>query len=270
MGEGRGGRVKLFQGLGEIWERIELVKVLRNIWEKMVDILYPRRCLVCDEILEAAEEDIHPRCEKYVMRIQGPTCMHCGRPVVMETAEYCFDCTRKKKYGFECTFDQGKSLLLYQGAVKKTMYRFKYSNKREYAVSFAAIAVEQVGEWIEQCQIEAIIPVPMFRKKQSRRGYNQAEVFAKCLSGQGGIPVEKGLVIRVKDTTPMKELNDIERKNNLKNAFQMKKNIVKYRRVLLVDDIYTTGSTADEVSRVLKEAGVEKVFFLSICMGQGI
>ena len=67
----------------------------------------------------------------------------------------------------------------------------------------------------------------------------------------------------------MKELNDVERKNNLRNAFQIGKNIVKYKKIMLVDDIYTTGSTADEVSRVLMEAGTEKIYLLSICMGQG-
>ena len=82
--------------------------------------------------------------------------------------------------------------------------------------------------------------------------------------------MDRNVVIRKKDTRPMKELNDIERENNLRNAFQIARNIVKYKKILLVDDIYTTGSTADEVSRVLLEAGVEKIFFLSICMGQGL
>ena len=196
--------------------------------------------------------------------------MHCGGPVLSDLVEYCFDCEKKKKRGDEDTFFQGKSLLLYKGVVKQTMYRFKYSNKREYGTFFAELAMEQWGEWLFRCEIDAIVPVPMFRRKKRMRGYNQAEVFGRELAKYLRVPMDRNVVIRKKDTRPMKELNDIERENNLRNAFQIARNIVKYKKILLVDDIYTTGSTADEVSRVLLEAGVEKIYFLSICMGQGL
>lgn len=196
--------------------------------------------------------------------------MHCGRPVLSDLVEYCFDCEKKKKRGDKDTFFQGKSLLLYKGVVKQTMYRFKYSNKREYGTFFAELAMEQWGEWLFRCEIDAIVPVPMFRRKKRMRGYNQAEVFGRELAKYLRVPMDRNVVIRKKDTRPMKELNDIERENNLRNAFQIARDIVKYKKILLVDDIYTTGSTADEVSRVLLEAGVEKIYFLSICMGQGL
>lgn len=196
--------------------------------------------------------------------------MHCGRPVLSDLVEYCFDCEKKKKRGDKDTFFQGKSLLLYKGVVKQTMYRFKYSNKREYGTFFAELAMEQWGEWLFRCEIDAIVPVPMFRRKKRMRGYNQAEVFGRELAKYLRVPMDRNVVIRKKDTRPMKELNDIERENNLRNAFQIARNIVKYKKILLVDDIYTTGSTADEVSRVLLEAGVERIYFLSICMGQGL
>lgn len=196
--------------------------------------------------------------------------MHCGRPVLSDLVEYCFDCEKKRKRGDKDTFFQGKSLLLYKGVVKQTMYRFKYSNKREYGTFFAELAMEKWGEWLFRCEIDAIVPVPMFRRKKRMRGYNQAEVFGRELAKKLRVPMDRNVVIRKKDTRPMKELNDIERENNLRNAFQIARNIVKYKKILLVDDIYTTGSTADEVSRVLLEAGVEKIYFLSICMGQGL
>lgn len=196
--------------------------------------------------------------------------MHCGRPVLSDLVEYCFDCEKKRKRGDKDTFFQGKSLLLYKGVVKQTMYRFKYSNKREYGTFFAELAMEKWGEWLFRCEIDAIVPVPMFRRKKRMRGYNQAEVFGRELAKYLRVPMDRNVVIRKKDTRPMKELNDIERENNLRNAFQIARNIVKYKKILLVDDIYTTGSTADEVSRVLLEAGVEKIYFLSICMGQGL
>lgn len=233
-------------------------------------MIYPPRCPICDEIVEDVERRIHKKCEERLVKIEGATCMQCGRPLMTECAEYCFDCARKKRCGSGVTYEQGKSLILYQGPMKKSMYRFKYANKREYSQYYAQLAVDLVGEWMMERQIETIVPVPMFSKKQRQRGYNQAEVFAKALSRRIGIPANMKLVRRVRNTTPMKELDDVERKNNLKNAFQIQQFIVKYKRILLVDDIYTTGSTVGEVSRVLKEAGVEKIYVLSICMGQGI
>lgn len=236
----------------------------------MIDMVYPPRCPICDKILERYEGRIHKKCRKQLDCIGGVVCMHCGRPVLSDLVEYCFDCEKKKKRGDKDTFFQGKSLLLYKGVVKQTMYRFKYSNKREYGTFFAELAMEQWGEWLFRCEIDAIVPVPMFRRKKRMRGYNQAEVFGRELAKYLRVPMDRNVVIRKKDTRPMKELNDIERENNLRNAFQIARDIVKYKKILLVDDIYTTGSTADEVSRVLLEAGVEKIYFLSICMGQGL
>ena len=236
----------------------------------MIDMVYPPRCPICDTILERHEGRIHKKCRKQLDYIEGAVCMHCGRPVLSDLVEYCFDCEKKKKRGDKDTFFQGKSLLLYKGVVKQTMYRFKYSNKREYGTFFAELAMEKWGEWLFRCEIDAIVPVPMFRRKKRMRGYNQAEVFGRELAKYLRVPMDRNVVIRKKDTRPMKELNDIERENNLRNAFQIARNIVKYKKILLVDDIYTTGSTADEVSRVLLEAGVEKIYFLSICMGQGL
>lgn len=149
------------------------------------------------------------------------------------------------------------------------MYRFKYGNRRTYADFFADEAQKQYGDWITGKSVEAVVPVPMYRKKEKQRGYNQADVFAKKLADTLGLAYEPAAVQRIVDTKPQKELGDEERKNNLKNAFHVEKFIVKYKYILLVDDIYTTGSTAEAVARQLLAAGVEKVFFLSVCIGNG-
>ncbi len=159
---------------------------------------------------------------------------------------------------------QAKSLYIYRGVIKHTMYKFKYSNKREYARFFAQQAVEHLGWWLGA---DVIIPVPMYEPKRKARGYNQAESFAEELSKLTGIPVDKKIIKRVKDTTPQKELNPIERKNNLKNAFQTQQNSVQYSHALIVDDIYTTGSTAEAVAKELIKTGVRQVYVLTVCIG---
>ena len=153
--------------------------------------------------------------------------------------------------------------------MKRSMYRFKYANKREYADFFAKEAERMHGDWIKRRGIEVILPVPMYDRKKKLRGYNQAEVFADRLGRELGIPVDSKLVKRIKNTVPQKELSEKQRKDNVKGAFQVRTNIVKYRKVLLVDDIYTTGTTIDAMSECMLAGGADEVYFLSICIGEG-
>ncbi len=252
---------------GQKW--MKKSSIFARLKELCLGILFPQRCPVCDGILGPEYIGIgrvHDDCNGKLLPTGDCVCMHCGRPV-KAGQEYCYDCSRKD---LTESFEQGKSLFLYRGPVRKTMYRFKYSNKREYALFFAEETWRVYRKWIEQKRIEVIVPVPMYVPKQRRRGYNQAECFAKALSKQSGLPVASGWVERIRDTAPQKELDDIQRKNNLKSAFHCEKNIVQYNRVLLVDDIYTTGSTADAVVEELKKNGVAEVYFLSICIGEGM
>lgn len=259
-------------------------------------LLFPPRCVVCDEILapEEIKKGIHPACENKLYPVTGAVCMHCGRPLghikspkrslpstkkesiennlpdhlkIESVREYCEECHRKG-YVKHSNIIQGNALYLYKGAVKNSMYRLKYANKREYAEYFAEKAVQNYGGRIKNQQLEAIISVPMYEKKQKKRGYNQAETFAAALSLRIGIPVDEKYVKRIKDTTPQKELTGKERKNNLENAFQIQKNIVKYNKVLIVDDIYTTGCTAEAVAKELKKNGTSEVYLLTICIGE--
>ena len=102
-----------------------------------------------------------------------------------------------------------------------------------------------------------------------KRGYNQAELIANELSQMTHIPVDSDILKRVVNTTPQKELNDKERAKNLKNAFQVNEYIVQYKKIVLVDDIYTTGATLDACAKALKEAGAEKIYFVAACIGTG-
>ena len=233
-----------------------------------MDVLFPPRCPVCDDILEPeylGRVYIHVQCERRLYPVKHPMCMHCGRPVDKDL-EYCFDCGRKNLEG---SFRQGKALFVYRGSIQQTMYRFKYANKREYAAFFAKMACKTYGEWIKNQGIDIIVPVPMFLRKQRKRGYNQAQCFARELSRELGIPMVADLIRRCKDTAPQKELDDIRRQKNLQDAFCCDKKVNEYKKILVVDDIYTTGSTADAVTRALLATGASEVYFLSVCIGGG-
>ena len=246
----------------QIVEKQKPKTILRKWKEGLLAIFFPRCCPVCDEVIPYGWQ-ICKDCERKISFIEEPVCKKCGKQLGNERQEYCGDCIRKK----HC-FLQGKAIFSYRKEMKRSIYRFKYANKREYADYFAKVAVWKYGDWIRRREIEAIVPIPMFRRKKRHRGYNQAEIFAKALSRELDMPVESRLVYRVKNTVPQKELNNRQRKDNLKGAFQVRTNIVKYRKILLVDDIYTTGATMDAVGEVLKTAGIEEIYFLCICIGE--
>lgn len=244
---------------------------LKNIIHFIIKILYPGSCPVCSEVQEQMLTDdgvarICPNCEKKLKRVTPPFCLRCGKPLEADRVrrEYCADCARQTH-----AYVQGRAVFVYQGAIIGSMHRLKYANRRDYAAIFAREAYETYGSWIRRIDPEALIPIPLHKKRRRERGYNQAELIARELSDLTGIPVEKKLLLRNANTRPQKALSAKERKNNLKNAFQMSKKIVKLEKVLLIDDIYTTGSTVDAAARALMSAGVKKVYVLCICIGGG-
>ena len=113
--------------------------------------------------------------------------------------------------------------------------------------------------------------MPLYRGKLRKRGYNQAACLARALGRSLELPVDEKLVKRVRNTAPMKHLNPTERQNNLKKAFIIGRNDVKlYDRIILVDDIYTTGTTLDEIAALLKSHGVSEVYCVTLACGAGL
>ena len=244
------------------------------LMSSFIDILYPRRCPVCDGIVAPLSLDgagkivtgklIHESCAKKVKYIKGSTCVKCGKKLTGAYAdmEYCADCRKH-----EHIYDRGFAIFDYR-SIAGSIYRFKYAGRQEYASFYADRVRRMYGKKLKKLGIEAIIPVPMYREKEKQRGYNQALVFAKEVSRQCQIPIYKDLIIRRKNTRPMKELDVRGRRNNLKKAFNIVRNDVEFKCILIIDDIYTTGSTIDEIAHEFRIAGVERIYFLSLAIGQ--
>lgn len=150
-----------------------------------------------------------------------------------------------------------------------SIYRFKYHNQRFYAGFYASKIVQEHGVLIRKWNPQVIVPVPLYPKRRRKRGYNQAEILAVEIGRILGITVAKKMVERVQNTRPQKMLDNRKRKQNLERAFVVRTASLKLKSVLVIDDIYTTGATIDAVARVLKDVGVQKVYFLTISIGQG-
>ncbi len=164
----------------------------------VLDLIYPRRCPVCDGIVGMFEFRngrikraglAHRDCLKKIEYVKEPTCVKCGKPLKRNsTDEYCRDCLRTKHL-----FTRGYSVFVYR-TISGSIYRFKYMGRKEYADFYGWATQKRLGKKLKSLGIEAIVPVPMYRDKERKRGYNQAEVYARAVSRALDIPLETGLI----------------------------------------------------------------------------
>lgn len=234
----------------------------KNFKELIKELCYPTTCILCGEL---DSRGLCAKCAKKNQIIQEPRCMCCGKPLYEYEQEYCNDCVINKKL-----FQQGRSLWLHKHEVKHSIYRFKYKNKRVYGEKYAELLVKEYGETIANWKPECILPIPVHKHRKRQRGYNQSEILAKALAEelnreyQVNIRVEANVLQRKKETVFQKKLDNRQRRKNLKGAFSMQSEGELPKRILIVDDIYTTGATLQEISKVLVNSGAENVFFLTI------
>lgn len=230
-----------------------------------VDMIYPKICPLCGEILKKNDKLSCGNCKLKIEYLKPPLCFKCGKEIADEEEEFCFDCKEKPK-----SFISGFPAMRYTDGVKKSVGDFKYKNKREYAPFFAREIIIANGAKIADIKPDVLVPVPVHKVKLKKRGYNQAGLLARELGKIIDVPVDSDIIIRKNNTTPQKELSPIERENNLKSSFIPSDKVVKYKCALLVDDIYTTGATIEACTKVLHKKGIEKVYYTSICIGEGI
>lgn len=233
-------------------------------WEWTKDLLFPRRCVVCDEPTDDRTAGICHACREKLRYVEEPFCLRCGRQLKESGEEYCSDCSRRGHL-----FLQNMTLYDY-GSVADALFRFKYGGRQEYADVFGRELYERFGGFLSMIQPDALLPVPCHASRLRKRGYNQAQLIAQALSKASHIPVRNDLVIRVKKTQPQKDLTALERQNNLKKAFKIHQNDVKLNTIVIIDDIYTTGSTMDALTEVLLQAGVKRVYGMTLASGRGV
>lgn len=226
-----------------------------------MELLFPRRCPVCDSVLPMGEK-LCPACRNKWKLIYSPYCRKCGKPIEDERKEYCTDCAENRHF-----YREGRALYEY-GSIRQSLYRFKYKGRHEYAEFYGSELAKHMENVIRQWKPDALVPVPLHKSRRRQRGYNQAEVLAKALGKQLGIPVNTRLIKRVKKTVPQKKLNRRMRQNNLKKAFKIDRNDVKLSTIIIIDDIYTTGSTVDAMAVVLQEAGIKDIYFVALAAGR--
>ena len=234
----------------------------------MLSFLYPPVCPLCQkEILEKGQRRCE-RCRKKDIFIHEPVCYSCGKPLDSDEEEYCRDCREHPK-----DFIRNIGLCVYQEPVKSSLAAIKYKNRREYADFYIGEMKRLRGRQLGELHPDVVVPVPMHKSKYRKRGFNQAEIFADGIAEIIGCPSEHKMVKRIHDTKPQKNLDPRQIKRNLSHAFAGVEKIYRKagspKRVLIVDDIYTTGATVQGVTKALQRLGVLEVYVCCIAVGRG-
>lgn len=226
--------------------------------------LFPRRCPICRHILKNPQTLICPDYYKKVEFVREPSCFSCGKPLEREETEFCSDCRKHPK-----TFYRGMALCLYNNEVRDSLAAVKYENQREFTQFYVEEIRRQKANLLRELNIDLIVPVPVHKRKRRQRGFNQATLFAEGIGDILNIPVSEHVLTRIKYTKPLKALTPKERQAAMEHSFWASEE-VRGKRILLVDDIYTTGATAECCTKVMMEKGAETVYVFCVAIGHGV
>ena len=228
---------------------------IKSIKNFLLDLLFPRFCISCGKEGEYVCED----CLSLIGISEYQFCAVCGKRVV--DGKTCLNCQRKTKLNGLFSAASYNDLL-----VKKIITRYKYEpyikELSNTLFSLIIIHFSLLGNYAFDILKDGIlIPVPLHKKRQKERGFNQAEEIAKQLSRALKIPLNNNVLLKTKETIPQIELSKQEREKNLKNVFVCKNSEqIKNKKILLIDDVFTTGSTMEECAEVLKQACARQVW----------
>ena len=203
-----------------------------------LDLIYPPVCGFCKEI---NKNNLCRNCEQLLKKYEIATI----NKIQNKNFEYIIN------------------MLKYEGIVRNEIINYKFNENSYLYATFAKIILKnkKICSFLQNYDI--IIPVPMYKTKRLKRGYNQSELIAKLLAKDIGLECPKNSLIKIKDTKVQSLLNKTERYKNIKNAFLANTN-VNNKKIVLFDDIYTTGNTVNECSRVLKNAGAQEILVLTL------
>ncbi len=208
----------------------------------------PAICALCKQYYRGAEAVCH-ECIALFQRIES-ACCYCAYPLPDNDFPVCGHCSKEKP-----VFDQALIAYRYEEPLRGLIHQFKYHQNLYLASLFTRLIQDAVNtnQTLPQC----LIPVPLHPKRMKERGFNQAAVLTRQLARRLHIPYKINACQKIKNTSPQVSLDYKQRKANLKHAFRAKP--LKMRHVALIDDLLTTGSTANELAKTLKLAGVERV-----------
>ena len=239
----------------------------------MLELIYPGSlyCICCGKIIDASRPyRLCNECMAGMKWATGRLCAKCGKPLsASDPGDICYSCREHHH-----SFDKGFACAEYGMHERAVIFSLKYNGRTHIAHTVAEMMSDRLRGEAVYDDIDMVVPVPMFRQKKLKRGFDQSELIARELAGRMGTEFRGDIVLRRKDTRAMRGLSPAERRDNLRGVFAAGEGCgsreLSGKRVLIVDDIYTTGATADAVTDILKAAGAEYVYFIAFAAGADV
>jgi len=253
------------RGVAEVRRR-GVREMLSEAGDAIVSVFFPAGCRICEELLTSASRvPLCERCLSSFERLPTVACEVCGRPLPGLSAKdgeplLCLACNEKTY-----AFGRARSFAVYEGAVVRAILLLKFEQIEPLGEWFAERLAELVNAEPEVLASDVVVPVPLHRQRERERGYNQAALLSKPLAKKLRLPHKAVLLMRTRARPEKQVLSLEERWESVRGAFATRPGSqVDNLRVLLVDDVLTTGATLDACSRALREAGAKSVVALTV------
>jgi ComF family protein len=235
-----------------------------NRWHLLLGWVLPARCHACARYLRRESNPSFCRdCWGTVSLIDGPCCPRCGKPFASEAAlshspgHLCGDCRERLP-----RFDRAVAAGWYEGVLAEAIHLFKYRGRTLLGRPLGALLVNTIERIPDT---DCLVPVPLHPSRLREREFNQALLLCDILGSKSGLPVIPDALQRTRETPPQIGLSRLDRRRNVRRAFVPRRpERIEGRRILLIDDVFTTGSTANDCARALKRAGAESVSVLTV------
>jgi ComF family protein len=235
---------------------------VNGILEAVSDVLFPPTCVSCSAVIFTGDRPFCPSCFEEIDFISSPLCSCCGMPFGHEgTMDHlCGECITGRP-----PFLTARAVGRYRATLLEAIHRFKYNRETALGQMLGRMMAAYPFPGFEPGDYSLIIPVPLHEKKLRERGFNQSVVLARELSRCYALPLDFMSLRRLRHTEPQVGLGGKERETNVRGAFTVKDSkSVKGAGIILVDDVFTTGSTLRECARCLMDAGAERVAVLTL------
>jgi competence protein ComFC len=239
--------------------------MFRRLVDDLLNTVFPLTCLACKERLTKSSVDglICGKCWEKIRKNKPPFCHSCGRGLMGKDLHksLCPSC-RKTRFHFDRAF----SPCVYDGVIKELIHAFKYRDKKYLGAPLSRLMTEFIKEFeIPVDFTDLIVPVPLHAGRLREREFNQAAVLAENIAQEFGKTASHGLLERTRATSTQTQLDTLTRLENVRGSFRVPPSAdLRGKRVLLVDDVMTTGATSSEAALALKQAGAHVVFVLSL------
>jgi ComF family protein len=235
---------------------------VKQFFHALLDVILPPICHICHSFIpNAGTLHICPTCRERLPLVSSPLCSICGIPFTGTGGDHrCGTCLTHPPH-----FDTARARYLYEGPIRDLIHSFKYNQLTHLRYPLALLTLEGVNGCVPDHDLHLIVPVPLHRSRLRQRGFNQAALLGSVLSRRLALPMLPDALVRTRPTEPQITLSAAERRVNVKGAFTVNRpDRIAGKRILLLDDVMTTGSTMDECAKELKKAGAAVVIAATI------